>query len=361
MRSVALDRLAGLLLLCSGLVACTEAVPQRYDSEFLAMGTQVQLSLWASSPTQAATISRQLEQQLLQQGTDWYPWTQNPQGELKQLNAALVRGNSFTVSDSLAGLLQQALQLHQASEGYFDPAVAPMTVAWGFADSQAAALTALPTAERLTVWRQSRPTLADLQLRDYRVSSTRRDLQIDLGAIAKGYALDLAMQKLRQAGIAQASLNLGGQIILMGQSLPVSATQVAVREPRSLQALGSLQLHGGESISTSGDYERSTTVQGQRIHHLLDPHTGAPITHTQAVTVIASSATLADAASTALMAGGPEHWREIAARMNIREVLRIDATGKIEVTAALYARLQWNPKAIAAHSIQQTIIYSTEQ
>ena len=75
--------------------------------------------------------------------------------------------------------------------------------------------------------------------------------------------------------------------------------------------------------------------------------------HTQMVTVIAGSGVLADAASTALMAAGPAQWQDIARAMGIREALRIDATGKIEVSTALYARLRWSTQAIAGHSIQQ--------
>jgi thiamine biosynthesis lipoprotein len=355
LRNVALDQVVPLLLLCSGLVACSDATSQRYDSEFLAMGTQVQLSLWANSPAQAARVSRQLEQQLLQQGIEWYPWTDNPQGELRRLNKALAARQPFTLSQPLAELLYQSRQLHQTSQGYFDPVIAPLTVAWGFAGSTSPAVTTLPSATQLAEWRQSRPRFSDLQLHDRQVSSDR-DPQLDLGAIAKGYALDLAMQRLEQQGITQASINLGGQVILMGKSLPTSLARVALRDPRSAQSLAEVQLHDGESISSSGDYQRNAMVQGRRIHHLLDPHTGEPVAHTQAVTVIASSATLADAASTALMAAGPQHWLTVARTMGISEALRIDATGKIEVTTALYARLHWNRQLASPPYIQQVAL-----
>jgi thiamine biosynthesis lipoprotein len=77
-----------------------------------------------------------------------------------------------------------------------------------------------------------------------------------------------------------------------------------------------------------------------------------PVAHTESVTVISNDATLADAASTALMAAGPDNWQRIARQLGVREVLRIDATGAIEVTAALYARLHWLP-AIQGHAIRQ--------
>lgn len=340
-----------LALLGSLLLGCSPSL-QRYDSEFLAMGTQVQLSVLAESPAIAAQLSTQVERTLLRQSIDWYPWTTDASGELKQLNDSLATGRNKTVSPSLLALLQRSVGLHQLSEGYFDPAVAPLIQAWGFADLNAARSQVLPDAMILEQWRKTRPTLADLRINDLEVSSSRRELQLDLGAIAKGYALQLALQQLQQQGCNNAALNMGGQLGVMGAEMATQLSAVVIREPRSATGLASVQLKAGESISTSGDYERSAELNGQRIHHLLDPHTGLPVTHTQAVTVISTDPTLADAASTALMAAGRENWQRIAQQLGVREVLRIDATGAIEVSAALYARLQWHPSALQLHAIQ---------
>jgi FAD:protein FMN transferase len=315
------------------------------------MGTQVQLSMLAARPTAAATLSAQIERTLLRQSIDWYPWTPDATGELRQLNAALAAGHAFTVSPPLLALLQQARQAFAASDGYFDPAIAPMTQRWGFAAADSVATTP-PDAATLALWRKSRPTLADLRIDGQHVSSTRPDLQLDLGAIAKGYAEQLALQQLQALGCSDAVINMGGQITVMGTTMAQQFEAVAIRDPRAEQALATLQLKSGESISTSGDYERFVERNGQRLHHLFDPHTGMPVTHTQAVTVISTDATLADAASTALMAAGPDNWQRIAQQLGVREVLRIDATGAIEVTPALYARLRWAPAA-QARAIRQ--------
>jgi FAD:protein FMN transferase len=332
------------------LSSCGAASQLRYDSEFLAMGTLVQLAVLANDPIDAARLSAQIERTLQRQGVDWYLWTPDASGELKQLNAALAAGESRTVSPLLRQLLQRAMQLHQRSEGYFDPAVAPLIQAWGLADLNAPPAASSPQ-NQLGQWRDARPTLADLRINGTLVSSRRRDLQLDLGAIAKGYALQLALQQLERAGCDNAMLNMGGQVGVTGPAMAGQLSAVVIRDPRNVTPLAKLHLTAGESISTSGDYERFIERDGQRIHHLLDPHTGTPVTHTQAVTVISDDPTLADAASTALMAAGPNHWQRIARQLGIREILRVDATGVIEVTAALYARLQWNPIAARLHSI----------
>ena len=104
--------------------------------------------------------------------------------------------------------------------------------------------------------------------------------------------------------------------------------------------IGIIELGSHEAAFTSGDYERFFEYAGQRMHHLLDPKTGRPATHTQALTVLANDPVLADAAATALFIAGPERWRGIAENLGISEVLRIDADGTIEMTAAMSARIQ---------------------
>lgn len=341
------------VLLCAGsLPACTKQAPQRYDSQFITMGTQATLSIWADSPIQAAQISKIIEQQLQQQSIDWYAWSDQPTSELRQLNTALQAHQSFKVSDELANLLNTAILMHKSSQGFFDPAIMPMTAAWGFADHQKPAITALPSQQSLEQWRQHRPRISDLELRGHDVSSKHPDLQLDLGAIAKGYALDLVIKQLHAEGIAQASINLGGQALILGASLPSAITEVNVQDPRRDDFIGSIALRDGESISTSGDYQRNSTVKGRAIHHLFDPHTGEPVNHTQAVTVIANSGALADAASTAIMVAGPEHWQAVALSMGIENVLRIDSIGNIQVTTSLHSRLRLTPETSSHHSIQ---------
>lgn len=313
------------------------------------MGTRVDIDLVAASPIQAADLTANIERAMLRWGLDWYPWG-NATGELKRINAAFQRGESAQVSPELRDLLIRAQQFERLSDGYFDPAVAPMVAAWGFS-SMPRPLADPPTAKRLAEWANNHPTMSDLIIDGDTVSSTRRDLQLDLGAIAKGYAVDLALRRLKSNDIRQATINIGGELEVMGAT--TKHIRVGIRDPRQEAYLAWLVLHGDESISSSGDYERFAIVNGQRIHHLLDPHTGEPVPHTQAVTVLAHDATLADAASTALMAAGPDNWRRIARQLGITEALRIDSNGAIEVTAALYARLQWNETAASNRKVTQ--------
>jgi thiamine biosynthesis lipoprotein len=101
-----------------------------------------------------------------------------------------------------------------------------------------------------------------------------------------------------------------------------------------------VELRDGEAAFTSGDYERYFDSAGGRMHHILDPTTGYPATHTQAVTVLADEGTLADAAATAIFVAGPARWRDVARKMAVDAVLRVTSDGQIEVTPAMRDRLQ---------------------
>ncbi len=343
---------AWLVLSCTLLCACA---PQRFDSSFLTMGTTAQITLIADDATQAQQASRTIEQRWSTQARDWHAFG-TAQGELRRLNAALAGAHPFQVSAELLALLRISQQATHASQGFFDPAVAPMTEAWGFDDADAPAST--PTAEQQHSWLHQPPSITDLHMAGNRLTRSRTDLQLDLGGIAKGQALDVAAQIVRAHRLQNAVLNLGGQVLLLGTAAQLTQP-IAIRAPRANSPLAFISLQDGESMATSGDYERyhlidqrtgdnATNTSPTRITHILDPHTGVPVKHTQAVTVIAHSGAWADAASTALMAAGPDHWQAVARNMGIREALRMDASGEVQVTAAMYARLRWS-KTRPAH------------
>ena len=116
-----------------------------------------------------------------------------------------------------------------------------------------------------------------------------------------------------------------------------------VPRPRQPGPLATVELADGEAIGTSGDYQRFFEVAGKRYPHLLDPRTGYPADHTQAVTVLIpagpKAGTLSDAASKPIFIAGPDGWREMARKMEISLVLRVDRDGRIFVTEALQQRL----------------------
>jgi thiamine biosynthesis lipoprotein len=299
------------------------------------MGTTVSITAYGDEPAATRSAIAEARKELERIGTEWYPWAQT--GELVRVNAALAAGQPSDVSPELALLLTRAQEYCRLSEGAFDPAIGGLVRMWGF-DSADRGERVIPTDKQLTAWRKSHPSLTDLRIDANTISGARRDVVLDLGAIGKGFAVDRAIDVLQKHGIKHGMVNAGGNLRAMGTNnrLP---WRVAIRDPRAVRALAWLELDD-ESVSTSGDYERFAIVSGKRIHHLLDPRSGRPAEHTIAVTVIAKDATLADAASTAVFIAGPERWRQVARVLGVEQVLRIDASGQVQVTAKLHARLQ---------------------
>ena len=120
--------------------------------------------------------------------------------------------------------------------------------------------------------------------------------------------------------------------------------RVGIQHPRQPGPLATVALDDGESIGTSGDYQRFFELGGKRYCHLLDPRSSEPVTHTQAVTVLVSprpaAGTLSDVASKPLFIAGPE-WPAAARKMGVDQVLRIDSGGRVQVSGKLKARLEF--------------------
>lgn len=317
-----------------GFLTSCAPPPEQTDTTFLAMGTTVSITVVGERTEASNQAINATRAELQRIGREWYPWAQD--GELVRLNASLAAGSPFTASTELARLLVRSKKYSQLSDGTFDPAIGGLVRLWGFDSAENTART-LPTAKQIAAWTKSHPTMASIQIDGSVIRSDRRDVVIDLGAIGKGYAVDRAIELLKQRNIANAMVNAGGNLRCIGKQ-GTRAWRVAIRDPRAVRTLAWLELND-ESVSTSGDYERFAIANGVRIHHLLDSRSAQPATHTMAVTVVALDAALADAASTALFVAGPQRWREMARSLGIEQVLRVDASGAIEVTKAMHSRL----------------------
>ncbi len=319
------------------IVACAEP-PASQSVRLLAMGTSVDITVAGASDTRFEAALDQIEPFLADFGRDFYAWGS---GELAELNAALAAGQAFEASPAMVELLLTAQRLSAASTGTFEPAVAALIEAWGFHDANGPP-PAEPAAETIAAWLATNPGIRSLRVDGQRVSAPAA-LQLDLGGIAKGRAVDAVVEQLQAAGIDNALINAGGDLRVIGEP-PGRQWRIGVQSPRSDATVGTITLGSGEAAFTSGDYERFFDTDAGRMHHLLDPATGYPASHTQAVTVLAGNGTLADAAATAIFVAGPARWRAVADDLGVDDVLRVDGDGRIEATAAMRDRLQASPE-----------------
>jgi thiamine biosynthesis lipoprotein len=163
------------------------------------------------------------------------------------------------------------------------------------------------------------------------VQLPEKGMQLGLGGIAKGTAVDLAAAALRAHGVARFLIEAGGDVYAGGPF------RVAVKDPRDPErALGALDLRD-EALSASGDYERFFEVDGVRYHHIIDPRTGFPARAARGTAVVARSSEEADALATALFVMGPEGLA--LARGAGAQALVVDAEGRVQGDPNLLARL----------------------
>jgi thiamine biosynthesis lipoprotein len=270
--------------------------------------------------------------------------------ELSALNAALAAGRIHPISGEMAGLLVDAQRLARLGDGLFDPGIGRLIELWGF---QADELPGGPPDEAaVAAWRRAQPGIADLRLDGLQASSRQRELAIDFGGYLKGVALDRATSILRAQGVGNALVNIGGNVMVLG-SRNGQRWRVGIQHPRQPGPMATVELDDGEAVGTSGDYQRYFEVDGRRYAHLLDPRSGRPASGTQAVTVLITArpaaGALSDAASKPLFIAGND-WPELARRLQVAHVLRVDGDGRWQISKAMQSRLEFvggRPRALA--------------
>lgn len=306
-----------------------------FEQRLLAMGTWVDLTIDAPE-ADGERLAGEIGQFLRGFERDYYAWADD--GALARLNRALADGGRLEVDADLARVLEAAKRYCELSEGAFEPAVGDLVELWGFESDPSQRHEAPPPAA-IEAWLRRKPSIRQLTIDGAAVDGHGAALKLDLGGIAKGEAVDRIVERLAAAGVANALVNAGGDLRVLG-SRRGKPWRVGIKAPRGDGLIGIVELEPGESAFTSGDYERYFEVEHRRLHHILDPTTGYPVDHTQAVTVIAGNGLLADAAATAVLAAGPERWRAVARALGVELVLRVDASGGIEATPAMRERLQ---------------------
>lgn len=157
--------------------------------------------------------------------------------------------------------------------------------------------------------------------------------QIDLGGIAKGYAVDQMAWVLKKLGYTDFIVDGGGDVYMYGSQLNGKPWSVGVQHPRSRDLFTHLYIPSGWSVVSSGDYERFFVAERQRWHHIIDLRTGYPAQGSVATTVIAKNTLEADAYSTALFILGPREGLQLAEQIPNLEVLFFEPTGKVVATS----------------------------
>ena len=234
------------------------------------------------------------------------------ESEVSDFNAAgSLREPSVTFKD----MLDSSRKFHRQSEGYFEPTLYPLLKAWGFSfeereqmdSSKVANLRALVGFETL------------LLSSDSGYFAAQEGVQLDITGLGEGYAIDKLAEVLDRAGVANYLVEIGGEMKGKGQNSRGESWTIGIEDPAQAElgitnSLLTKVTLSGLALSSSGNYRKFyIDEQGNRRSHLIDPKTGFPVSHSMvAVSVLAPSATQADALATAFMAMGPEKAKVMA-------------------------------------------------
>ncbi|MFH1281991.1 MAG: FAD:protein FMN transferase [Candidatus Omnitrophota bacterium] len=211
------------------------------------------------------------------------------------------------VSDETFYVIKKAMEYWRLTDGAFDITIGPLIELWGFTNKNFG----IPSDNKIKI--ALKLVGCDkiiLEEKDKLVKFKIRGMKIDLGGIAKGYALDCAVKKLKENNINNCLISAGGQVYALG-SKSAGPWKVAIRGPRKNKIVGSFKLKN-QSASTSADYEQFFMKDNKRYCHILNPETGYPANSgIKSVTVVADKGMDADVFSTAIFILGREKFKAL--------------------------------------------------
>jgi thiamine biosynthesis lipoprotein len=296
-------------------VSGSQADPSYRETNFL-MDTVVQVTVWGDP--KAAAKAGDSAFAAMKEVASWSD-AFAPESEISRFNAAAGK-EPVKVNGEFLSVLEQSLEFGKVSDGSFDVTIGPVIRLWGFGGENPK----VPAPDKL---KAALKLVGYQKVRVNRAKSTvflpEAGMLLDLGAVAKGYAVDRAGEALRrsvaQGRIKAGLINAGGDVLVVGPRPQGGPWSIGVQHPRAEGLITTVELTNGAAV-TSGDYERFFTVGGVRYCHILDPRTGYPPRLLSSVTILAPDSTIGDMLSTALFVLGPEKGKALLGRFSSQAV-----------------------------------------
>ncbi len=320
------------------LISCSAKEPL-YNTQTYVFGTLVDISIYGETDERAQAVSNAIIQEYQHLHQRLHAWKPS---ELSAVNQAFTQGEAITVKADIAQMLSDVTRLSTQSNGTFNPAIGQLIKLWGFQND-----TFTPhqvDAKAIDSLISKNPRMTDLVIKGNQIHSVNSAVQLDLGGYAKGYALDLGLAYLKQQHIQHALINIGGNIIALGQH-GNQAWRVGIQHPRQPNAIATVALASGWAIGTSGDYQRYFYLDGKRYCHIIDPKTGYPVQGMQSVTVLIppkkQAGVLSDVASKPIFIAPANERLAQAKAMDVPHFLIITSNTDIQVSEAMQQKLTW--------------------
>ncbi len=296
------------------------------ETRFL-LGTTVEITIRGEEEVWARKATEQAFREIEKIHNLMNPFQED--SEISRLNREGAQ-RPIEVGPDTFRVIRKSLRLSELSHGAFDITVAPLLQLWDSVRKRKQ----LPGQEELQeilVLVNYQNILIDEEKKT--VKFREKGMSLNLGGIAKGYAVDKAVEKLRYWGIERAIINAGGDLYLLGRPPERDFWVIGLKHPRRRGAILGTVKARDEAIVTSGDYEDYFILDGQRFSHLLDPRRGKPVEGMLSVTILAENTLKADGLSTAIFVLGPKKGLELANRLIGIEAIIVseDAQGEMVI------------------------------
>jgi FAD:protein FMN transferase len=307
-----MKRLVGLLAIVAALTPLTSTIhaasltarPVVFRTQ--TMGTWASLTIVTADSAAVADIAYRSLLVLHHVDSLMSNWTKT--SDIARINRD-AGGATVAVHPEVAQVLDVATGVMRDTGGAMDITVEPLVRLWGFLGGPKR----VPSQEEIARALESvGPDKLQFDAASKTIRFTTPQTRIDLGGIAKGYAVDRVAEGLARAGVGDALVDLSGNMFAIGHAAGKPDWVVGVRDPSGkVPHLGTIHLHG-DAVSTSGNYEQFMDNNGKRYGHIIDPRTGWPAEGLASVTVVSKSATTCDAWDTGLFVVGAEKARALA-------------------------------------------------
>jgi thiamine biosynthesis lipoprotein len=291
------------------------------------MGTVIEITLIGDHEEQASKAALQTFQEIKRIEQLMNPRVES--GDVFRINQSSGKVR-VKISNETLEVIKKAQEISELSEGGFDITVSPLIELWKKARENKTP----PSAEEVKE-KSDLVNFRNIEM-DQKgwVFLRKKGMAIDLGGIAKGYAVDRAFDVLRSLGYKNLIVNAGGDLRVGGLKNNQSWS-IGIQNPRESQKILTKISVSDMAVATSGDYEKFFIYEGKRYHHILNPANGFPAEGCQSVTILTKDCITADGLATAVFVLGPEKGYVLCQKLNSVQCLIVDKEGKIIISPTL--------------------------
>ncbi len=311
------------------------AVPQAVRADWFSdeepiMGTRVAVELWAEDASTAQAAMAAVMQEMRRIEDLMSPYIES--SELSRMNREAV-AQPVAISREMAELLEKSYQISELTDGAFDITYASAGRFYDYREGQRPTTQALEEAIKAIDYHYVQLKAGSAR-NPPSVRYLHKGVYVDLGGIAKGYAVDRCIDLLESRGFEEVMVSAGGDSRILGDRRGKPWT-VGVKDPRNEEKMAAILPLENTAVSTSGDYERYFERDGVRYHHILNPSTGDSAREVRSVTILGPQATFTDALSTSVFVLGVEKGLQLVNRLPGIDAIIVDNRGKLHFSADL--------------------------